>query len=192
MKKSVLIFYNSKRGSTKTYADWIEKGIISSCDEKGIEVVCEKSNFAETNLEELKEYDVIIFGSWLRGSGIVGLNSVKPYIDGLQKRTIIYCCGISEYNPANYAQIMEINFNDKIDMSDVKLYYCIGAYDPNKVKGIDRLMMWIAKKILIKGTIKEESDAGMRMKKIIEEGADLKDEKYARQVIKGAMEIIEK
>lgn len=30
------------------------------------------------------------------------------------------------------------------------------------------------------------------MKKIIEEGADLKDEKYARQVIKGAMEILEK
>lgn len=188
--KIILIIYNSKRGSTKQYSEWIEKGIKKSCDELNVICKIERKSIKEANLDEIKSYDAVLFGSWLRGSGIVGLEAIKPYVDEIQEKFIIFCTGISDYNPENYAQIAEINFSDKIDMSAAKLYYCPGEYDPAKVHGIDRLMMWVAKLIVIKGTVKEDKSAGDRMKRIIEEGADLKDEKYARQVVKGVMDII--
>lgn len=188
--KKVLIFYNSKRGSTKDYADWIADGVKEEASNAGINLTLDRVSMEECDFDDFETYDAIVFGSWLRGSGIVGLDVVKPYMDGIQKKCIIYCCGISDYNPGNYAQIVDINFNDKIDMSAVKLYYCPGAYDPSKVKGIDKLMMWIAKRVVMKGSIKEEASQAYRMKKIIEEGADLKDMKYAKQVIQGVMKII--
>lgn len=188
--KRILILYNSKRGSTKQYADWIEDGVRTSCDEDGIGVKIDKVRLDDFDFDELPCYDAVVFGSWLRGSGIVGFSSIKSYLEEIQDRVIIYCTGISDYNPENYLQIAEINFNDKVDLREAKLYYCPGAYHPEKVKGMDRFMMWIAKKILIKGTVKEDRDAGQRMKRIIEEGADLKDEKYARQVVQAVMNII--
>ncbi len=189
-EKKILIIYNSKRGSTKKYSEWIENGIKSSCDQIGIDCKIERMSIDDANLDNLNIYDAVVFGSWLRGSGIVGFETIKPYMDEIKEKVIIYCTGISDYNPKNYEQIAEINFSDKVDMSAAKLYYCPGAYDPSKVHGIDRFMMWIAKLVVIKGTVKEDKIAGERMKRIIEEGADLKDEKYARQVVKGVIDTI--
>lgn len=189
-EKRVLIFYNSKRGSTKTYAEWIADGIKEEASKLTVSLFIDKVSMEECDFDTIESYDAVVFGSWLRGSGIVGLDVVKPYMDGIQEKCIIYCCGISDYNPKNYAQIVEINFNDKVDMSKVRLYYCPGSYDPSKVKGIDKLMMWIAKKVVTKGSVKEEAGQAYRMKKIIEEGADLKDVKYAKQVIQRVMKIV--
>ena len=64
--KSIVI-YNSKRGSTEQYARWIAEDIkAEQC------IALEHADF-----HALDQFDVVVFGGWIRGSGIVGLDKLN-------------------------------------------------------------------------------------------------------------------
>lgn len=58
-----IILYQSKYGATKRYANWIS-------EETGFDCVETK----KARIEEIRKYDVIIFGGGLYASGIAGLS----------------------------------------------------------------------------------------------------------------------
>jgi len=62
MKKAIVI-YGSTTGNTKSLSKYVEKGLKAS----GADVVVK--NVAESNPEELKDYDVIILGCSTWGDG---------------------------------------------------------------------------------------------------------------------------
>ena len=69
MAKSIVI-YTSKRGSTRQYAEWIAEDLgckaLPLSDAKGI---------------DLHEYDCVIYGGWIRGSGIVDFDKFAKMLD---------------------------------------------------------------------------------------------------------------
>lgn len=170
-----IVIYTSKRGSTKQYAEWIAE-----------ELDARLATLEECKFEEMIDYDVIIYGGWLRGSGIVGFNKFKDLVAGLEDRVILYVTGISEYNPANYMQICEINFDSMEDAAKMQLYFCPGRYDVKAVKGLDKLMMSFAKGVLKGGKTPEGASDADKMIKAIQEGIDKVDSGYIKPIIKSA------
>ena len=145
MGKKAIVIYNSKRGSTKQYAEWIAS-----------ELDCTAVPLINFDYGSLDRFDVVIFGGWLRGSGIVGFDKFRKQIVGCEDKLILFVTGISEYNPANYQQICEINFKDGVNMQNTLLYFCPGRYVPGEVKGLDKFLMAVSKKVLLSGTTDKE------------------------------------
>ena len=166
MNKKAIVLYTSKRGSTRQYAEWIAQSLE-----------CECAALKDFDKETVPEYDLIIYGSWLRGSGIVDFDKIEPYLEG------------SEYNPQNYLQICEINFDGRENMDRMQLFFCPGRYDPTQVKGLDRMLMAVAKKVLKSGQTAEDGGAAMKMIRNIEEGVDLVDRKYIEPILNAAHRI---
>lgn len=174
MAKSIVI-YTSKRGSTRQYAEWIAEKLGCKC-----------VTLNEVKFEDMLDYDVIVYGGWLRGSGIVGFDKFKDLVVGIENRVILYVTGISEYNPANYMQICEINFDSMEDAALMQMYFCPGRYDIKAVRGLDKLMMMFAKGVLKGGkTIEGASDAD-KMIAAIEKGIDKMDIRYIDPIIRSA------
>lgn len=76
-----------------------------------------------------------------------------------------------------------------MDMSDTELFFCPGRYEPAHVKGIDKFLMRIARRMLISGKTKEEAAAANKMAAAIENGVDKTDKKYIDPIIKAVYKI---
>lgn len=176
MVKKAIVIYNSKRGSTKQYAEWIAD-----------DLECTAVPLQNFDYGSLSQFDVVIFGGWLRGSGIVGFDKFRKHIAAHTDKLIIFVTGISEYNPQNYQQICEINFTEEINMQNTLLYFCPGKYVPSEVTGLDKFLMAVSKKVLISGaTDKESSSAANTMVDAIVNGVNNVDRRYTEQVIRAA------
>lgn len=100
----------------------------------------------------------------------------------LEKKVVIFAVGINVDSKANRIQIREINF-DKMELAGMTVYYCMGAYDPKKIKGMDKTIINLTLKMLKK---KKESDWTADEKRLyhdMTEGADYVDRKYIEPII---------
>lgn len=165
--KNAIIIYNSKRGSTKQYAEWIAE-----------ELGCEAIPLSDAYLSkiDLTDYDCIIYGGWIRGSGIVGFDKFAKHLDAsLMKKLIVYGVGFADETAENYAQVWGYSIG-KIDPRNENgaiLYILGGRYDPDAVTGFDRFLMKIMRTVLISGSTKDAKSAANMMKDRIDNGCDM-------------------
>lgn len=153
------------------YAKWIAN-----------ELNCNYTAVETCDFNSLENFDNIIFGGWLRGSGIVGFDKLKKHLTSeTAKKTVVFAVGISGNSEENKKQIWEINFNKKVITREIPLFILPGRYNKDKVKGLDAFMMKIAKKVLISGSIDEQETD--KMKEILENGIDMVDRKNITEII---------
>ena len=170
-----LVVYTSKRGSTEKYAKWI-----------GQELSCDVVPFSKDFLPKMKDYDKIIYGGWVRGGGIVGLEIIKKNFKLFEeKKLIVFAVGLSIDNKDNYMQLRDINFKSPLNL--IPLYVLPGAFIPNKVKGSDKVIISVLKKIVgsKKNKGEENSEQG-KMVENLENGVDLVDKKYIDEIVLAA------
>ena len=114
MKKSIVI-YTSKRGSTKQYAEWIAE-----------DLGCEAVTLADAKELDLYSYDCIIYGGWIRGSGIVDFDKFARMLDEqLMKRLLVFGVGFADETAENYAQVWG---------------YSLGKIDPKKLEEARKIL----------------------------------------------------
>lgn len=182
MDKKVLVVYSSKRGSTRQYAEWIAEDLGEIC-------TCDLTDFAGINEYNLQEYDFIVYGGWIRGSGIVDFDNFRKIIKrdmSLLDRMIVFGVGVANETPENYMQVWSLNLG-KIDPRNVHratLYILAGAYDPEKITGMDNMLMKVMKKVLIAGSTKEASREAQLMKERLENGVDMVERGNIRALVK--------
>ncbi|MBQ6583286.1 MAG: hypothetical protein IJH77_05620 [Mogibacterium sp.] len=174
-----IVIYSSKRGSTRQYAEWIAE-----------DLGCSAVPLEQADPASLPSYDVIVYGAWLRGSGILGWKEIQPHLRDLYGRTILFVTGISEYTPANYMQICEINFGGLGEMGDMQLFFTPGRYRPEEVKGLDRFLMKISRMVLKSGKTPEGATEADRMIEAIDHGIDRVDRRYTEQVVRAARKLL--
>lgn len=183
MGKSIVI-YTSKRGSTKQYAEWIAEEL--SCDAVPL------SAAKELNLHG---YDCIIYGGWIRGSGIVDFDKFAKILDDeLMDRLIVYGVGMADETAENYAQVWGYSIG-KIDPKNEKrilLYILGGRYDPQNVKGMDSFLMKIMRSVLISGSTSDAKSRMNFMKERIDKGVDMVKKENVNSLVNDARKMIDK
>ncbi len=177
MKKSIVI-YTSKRGSTKQYAEWIAE-----------DLGCAALSLPEAKDVNLYEYDCIIYGGWIRGSGIVDFDKFAKMLDDeLMKRLIVFGVGFADETAENYAQVWGYSLG-KIDPRNEKrvlMYILGGRYDPAAVTGLDKFLMKTMRAVLISGSTSDAKSQANMMKDRIDNGCDLVKRENISSLVKDA------
>ena len=165
--KSIVI-YNSQTGFTKKYAEWIAEAAACEC--------VEFKKAAKLNLDD---YDAIVFGSWCMAGSITKLTWFKkqmPALAAAGKKLIVYAVGGSpEENPDVAVAIRRV-FTDE-DRKIVKVFYCPGGFNYEKMNGVSKLMMKMFTKAI--ASKKDATEDEMKMAEMISHSYDISDKKYA-------------
>lgn len=170
MEKTVVI-YKSKYGSTEKYAKWIGEEL--DCP------VIDAKSFAK---KDFAAYDNIIFGGCVHAGGIMGFDLIKKNMRYLEGKKIVIFAGLNIMQAETRMQLREINF-DKKEVKGLTCYYCPGAYEPTKVKGIDSTIMKVVTNMISGKKQEEITDDDRKLLTAVKEGADLTDRKYIAPIV---------
>lgn len=172
MDRTVVI-YKGKYGATEQYARWISEAL--SCD------MVDADHFLARDFEK---YDNIIYGGALQAGGIKGFELIKKNrMKILEKKIVIFVVGINVDSKENRIQVREINF-DKYALAGMTVYYCMGAFNPSKIKGMDKSIINLTLKMLKKKKEEQWTADERRLYHDMTEGADYIDKKYIEPIVK--------
>lgn len=171
MERTVVI-YKGKYGATQQYARWIAD-----------ELQCDMMDADHFLRKDFEKYDNIIYGGALQAGGIKGFDLIKRNrMKLLTKKVVIFAVGLNTDNKDNRIQVREINF-DKMELAGMTLYYCKGAFDPARVKGMDKAIISMTLKMLEKKSRNTWTEDEIRIYHDMTEGADYVDRKYIEPIV---------
>ena len=181
MQNSIVI-YTSKRGSTKQYAEWIAE-----------DLGCEALPLSDAGGLDLHGYDCVIYGGWIRGSGIVDFDKFAKMLDDeIMKHLLVFGVGFADETAENYAQVWGYSLG-KIDPKNdhrVLLYILGGRYDPGAVTGLDRLVMKTMRAVLLSGSTADSKSQAGKIRERIDKGCDLVKRENIASLVKDAKKIM--
>jgi menaquinone-dependent protoporphyrinogen IX oxidase len=126
----VIVVYKSISGFTKRYAEWIAEALKAEIFKQ-----------EKTNIDNLLEYDTIVYGGSLHAAGINGINLIKKNLMRLKdKNIIIFAVGASPFTEEIIDEITQKNFKDE-ERKYIKLFYLRGGFDFNKLNFINKVLM---------------------------------------------------
>ena len=157
-----LVVYKSSTGFTEQYANWISE-----------ELGCNALSIRKVKKSELEKYDCIVYGGWIMGNMVMGLNKV---MDIKPKKLIVFGVGAS---PVSNTTIEEIRKQNNI--GDIPLFYMEGGFRFEKLNFIKRLMLKMVKNSIEKMENKGEKD--IYMEKVLGTSFDNSDKKYVKELV---------
>lgn len=161
-----IVIYNSQTGFTKRYAEWIAEATGADC----LELAAAKRKSMDT-------YEVIVFGSWACAGSISKLKWFKSNLDKWSdKRLIAFCVGGSPIDNPEIEQALKQNF-----MKNVRIFYCPGGFNYEKMSVSSKLMMKMFIKML--NAKKNKTEAEQEMIKMISTSYDISDKKYIEPIL---------
>ncbi|MBR0400280.1 MAG: hypothetical protein IJH95_05650 [Mogibacterium sp.] len=184
MSKAIVI-YTSKRGSTKQYAEWIAEDLGCSA------LTLDEAKKQDVNLYE---YDCIIYGGWIRGSGIVDFDKFAKWLDDeLMQRLIVYGVGFADETADNYAQVWGYSIGrlDPHNENRSILYILGGRYEPANVKGMDKAMMKVMRTVLLSGSTPDAKMQADKIRERIDNGVDMVRRENIASLVKDARKKLE-
>ena len=146
----VIVVYKSKSGYTKTYAEWIAE-----------ELKCDLRQADEISVDDLKQYDVIIYGGGLYAVGINGISLIKKNYSLLHnKKIVVWATGSSPGRENQQQEVWNHNFPET-QFSSIKKFYLRGGFDYTKLNTGDKILMSMLKIRLKSKRMKNEDEQGM-------------------------------
>lgn len=138
MNKTIVI-YKTKYGSTKSYGEWIAQDL-------GCTVVDAK----DVKIDDLLQYDTIIYGGGLYAEIINGVSLITKNFDKLSdKKVIIYTTGITPLDVRAYydGEVLEKNFKNGVP-ENVKIFNFLGKMKMEELTLVHRAALKSLKKIM--------------------------------------------
>lgn len=124
-----LVLYKSNTGCTQEYAEKIAKAFQTEA------VPLKKGKFKKINFEE---YDTIVFGGWILGSQIQGIDDFLGRWDEMsEKNVIVFAVGMSFATKESRNNLISANL---LDMYHLRFYQLRGGFDYQKLGPIQKLM----------------------------------------------------
>lgn len=136
---STIVLYQSRYGSTKSYAEWIGKALG-----------CEVKDAKGVRVEELLPYDTIIYGGGLYAEIINGARLITKNMDRLKgKKLIVFSTGITPLECKEYYEkyVWEKNFKG-IPEETIKVYYFLGKMILSELSFVHRNAIRALKKLM--------------------------------------------
>lgn len=123
-----LVLYESKTGSTAKYAEDIAKRVNAD--------VYPLKKF---KLKNMSDYDTIVFGGWIRGGEIQGLNKFLQAWDSIsEKNVLIFGTGMSFATKEGREQLINQNL---LDMYHVRFYQVRGSFHFDQLGFVEKMMI---------------------------------------------------
>lgn len=135
-----IVIYKTKYGSTKSYAQWI-----------GEELGCRVVDVKEITIDELEQYDTIIYGGGLYAEAINGVSLITKNIDRLKNKKIaIFTTGITPLDCRDYYDryVIERNFKNGVP-DNVKIFNFMGKMVLDELSPVYRAALKSLKKIML-------------------------------------------
>ena len=158
--KKALVVYKSAYGSTKKYAEWIADEL--KCD------ILEKDKCKK---EQLKDYDIIIYGGGLYAGKVNGIELITSEFENIKDKSIIlFTCGLADTEDSKNIQhiISDINKVFTDDMKRLIKIYCFrGGIDYSKLSFVHKMMMAMMYKVIV-GKSRKSKDEWEKNKAFIE------------------------
>ncbi len=167
--KSIVI-YNSQTGFTKRYAEWIAEASGADCVE-----------LSAAKKKDLTSYEAIVFGGWACAGSISKIGWFKGNMDKwADKKLIAFCVGGSPIDNPEMEAALKKMFNET-DRSKVKIFYCPGGFNYERMSAPSKLMMKMFMKTL--KAKKDKTEAEQVMIKMISSSYDISDKKYIEPIL---------
>lgn len=174
MERTVVI-YKSKYGATQKYAQWI-----------GEELCCPVFSIDDFSKARLADYDNIIYGGGVQAGGIKEFDRfkkwIKPLVGQPEKKIVVFAVGLNLDNADGRMQLRDINF-DKGVFRQLTCYYMGGAFDPARIKGIDKALIGMVRKMLTDKGLNMNEDERVLLGRI-EGGCDLVSREQVEPIIR--------
>ena len=134
-----IVLYKSKYGSTEKYARWIAE-----------ELSCEVNDVKNVKIDDLLEYDTIIYGGGLYAEVIAGVYILTKNIEKLRgKKLIVFTTGITPLDCREYYDKLVIEKNFKGDMAkEFKVFNFMGKMLMSELSLVHRAALKTLKKIM--------------------------------------------
>src|SRR5574344_66080 len=115
-----LILYTSKTGNTKAYAEDIAK-----------QVAADVAPLKGFRMKKMLDYDTIVFGGWVQGGTIKGLDKFLSDYKSIEKKNVlIFSVGMSIPTSDGRSLMIEQNL---LDMYHVRYYQFQRSFDMQKL-----------------------------------------------------------
>lgn len=134
-----IVIYKSKYGATKTYAEWIAE-----------ELGCMAVDAKDIKVEDLAEYDTIIYGGGLYAEVIGGITLITKNFDKLKdKKLIVYTTGITPLECRDYYDkyVIEKNFKPHM-LEKIRVFNFLGKMIIEELSLVHRAALKSLKKIM--------------------------------------------
>lgn len=155
-----VVVYKSKYGATKKYAKWLS-------EETGFDMI----EVSVAQVDDLKKFDVIVFGGGIYASGVPVTGFLKKNIKALaDKKIIVFCDGASPYEENAFNIIRERVMTD--ELKDIPFFYCRGGWDMEAMSFVDRNLCKMLQKAVAK---KDPKDYEIWEVALMEAGQSKKD-----------------
>ncbi len=166
----VIVIYKTKYGATKKYAEWIAN-----------ELNCEAREAKNIKIEDLIEYDTIIYGGGLYAEVINGVSLITKNLDKLNN-VVIYCTGITPIDCRDYYDKLVIEKNFKPHMLEkIKFYNFPGKMIIDELSFVHKSALKTLKKIM-QGK-ENPTEMEKLLVKLCDESGDFCDKKCIKDLV---------
>lgn len=164
-----IVVYKSKYGYTKKYAQWLAESL--DCDIK-----------ENVSLADIMGYDTIIYGGGIYAGRINGAKLIAKNLEKLSgKKLVLFAVGSSVGRPEELEAFWKQALEENVRLN-VPHFYLRGGFDYGKLGSVDRLMMNMLKKMLLKKDTLTEDDKGLLA--AYETPVDFTDRKNLEEILK--------
>lgn len=135
----IMVVYQSKTGFTQKYATWIAQAL--SCEAKELKGV---------SSAEIASYDIVIFGGWIMGGNISGLNKIRSMNP---RKLIVFAVGSSPDCEEQRNQLKKQN-----SLKEMPFFYFQGGLCLEKLGFFSKMMVKMANNALRKKENKTQQE----------------------------------
>lgn len=143
-----IVVYKSKYGYTKKYAQWLVESL--DCDIK-----------ENASLADVMGYDTIIYGGGIYAGRINGAKLITKNLEKLSgKKLALFAVGSNVGRPEELEAFWKQALEENVCLN-VPHFYLRGGFDYSRLGSVDRLMMNMLKKMLLKKDRLTEDEKGL-------------------------------
>lgn len=157
-----IVVYTSSTGFTKQYAEWIAE-----------DLQCEAAELKNVTEEKISQYDMVIFGGWIMGNAINGLQKLTEMNP---KELAVFAVGATPDEIAPKDVIIESNH-----LEEVPFFYMVGGFRFKELNFAIRAMLKGLRKSAAKKANKTEQEAFMA--EALGTTFDNSDKKYIQPLV---------
>ena len=167
-----LVIYTSQTGFTQRYARWLAERLNAD--------VLETEEAQKRPKDYFDQYQAIAYGGWVMAGKVAKVNwFLKQAAAWKGKRLAVFCVGGSPQGSRDAEILLQHLLNDE-QKQTIRVFYCQGGYNYEKMNGPSRLAMK-----LVASALRKKKDATEEEKKRAEamsSSFDMSDKRFIEPI----------